>query len=336
MSKEAAGPLAGESAQRRRSLSPAARAGVEWLRQRRWLVWVALVLGAASLAALYIATRRPGAFARGQTVSFPAPPNVDTAIAAAQERLKGDPQDINALVDLGTLHFQKGKQFYPDAINELEQARELGALDTRIFYCLGIMYQEVGLYPFALEEYQRYLRHYPDDKQISLLEAKLLYQQGRYPEAVSEYERLKFKFPNDPLVQENLGLSLWGAKDVDHAAQTFEALKTQGGDEARRAQFYLGEIALAQGKAQEAFADVTQALQAPGSVDFGIPAYQVDAVLAAAQQRLGRKDEARRLWAKVLTENPDDARAKQAKTALRRLGRGRGRVRRRFRKKRRK
>src|SRR5262245_14659819 len=95
------------------------------------------------LGVMYLVLREAGSFSR-RKIDSPARPQLDAAIASATDRLKGNPQDISTLVELGTLHFEKGKDYYGDAINELEEARELGALDPRIFYCLGVMYQEVG------------------------------------------------------------------------------------------------------------------------------------------------------------------------------------------------
>jgi tetratricopeptide (TPR) repeat protein len=270
------------------------------------------------LAAAAAFVLRPADSFSRHKIEFQPASKIDSSLAAAQDRLRVDPQDLAALVDLGSLQFQKGKEFYPDAINALEEARDLGALDPRIFYCLGIMYQEVGLYPFALDEYKRYLRHYPNDRDIRMLEAKLLYKQGRYLEAVSEYERLKYRYPKDGLIEENLGLSLWGAKAVDRAAESFNLLKSSKDEnQAKRAEFYLGEIALAQDQAQAALDHFLACRPQAASPSFGVAPYQVDAALAAAYEKLGRSDEAKASWQKVLTESPDDAASKQAKAALR-------------------
>lgn len=244
-------------------------------------------------------------------VDFPAPPQLSNEISSAQERLKANPQDISALVELGTLLFEKGKDSYVEAISDLEEARELGAMDPRIFYCLGIMYQEEGLYPFALTEYQRFLRHYPDDKEIRMLAAKLEYRMGLFPEAVKEYERLKFTNPADPLVEENLGLSLWGAKQMDRALTSFGQLKLAGGDPARRAEFYLGQIALEGGRFQEA-ADHFAACQISAGPLPGIPDERVYTGLAMALQKLSRWDEAKAAWEAVLKITPKDPKAQSA------------------------
>lgn len=240
---------------------------------------------------------------------FPPPPQVATKIQAAQERLKANPQDIAALVELGTLKFEKGKDSYVEAIGDLEEARELGALDPRIFYCLGIMYQEEGLLPFALTEYKRFLRHYPEDKEVRMLTAKLFYRMGLFRDAVEEYERLKFQDPSDPLIEENLGLSLWGGKLVDRAAASFATLKNVGGDHARRAEFYLGQIALESGKFQEAYDHFV----AVGANDLpGLEAQRAPTGLAMAAQKLGKWEEARQAWEAALRAAPGDAKASAA------------------------
>jgi tetratricopeptide (TPR) repeat protein len=178
------------------------------------------------------------------------------------------------------------------------------------------MYQEEGLYPFALTEYKRFLRHYPEDKEVRMLTAKLYYRMGLFTEAVGEYERLKFSDPADPLIEENLGLSLWGAKLVDRAAGCFAALKIVGGDYARRAEFYLGQIALEGGKFQEAY---DHFVAVGGDVLPGLEASRVHTGLAMAAQKLGKWEEARLAWETALRAAPGDAKAAAAlKEATRR------------------
>ena len=275
----------------------------------RTLAWAAGLSIALLFAALWFLLREKPLPRR--RVDFPAPPQLNAEISTAQERLKVNPQDISALVELGTLLFEKGKDSYVDAISDLEEARDLGALDPRIFYCLGLMYQEEGLYPFALTEYQRFLRHYPEDKEIRLLAAKLEYRMGLFPEALGEYERLKFSSPNDPLVEENLGLSLWGAKLLDRAAGSFGQLKNYGGDFGRRAEFYLGQMALEAGKYAEAADHFAQCGLASGPLP-EIPEDRVYAAVGLAQQKLGHYEEAKAAWESVLKAAPKDPKASAA------------------------
>ncbi|MBI4376006.1 MAG: tetratricopeptide repeat protein [Elusimicrobia bacterium] len=287
---------------------------LDWLNAKT-VAGLIVALTLAFLGAISLMLRDIGSYAR-RKIDFPPVAQIDSAIAAAQERLNINSHDLVSKVELGTLYLEKGKESFPEGINELEEARDLGALDPRIFYCLGIMYQEVGLYDYALEEFRRFLRHYPDDKEIRLLEAKLLYRQGLYKEAVAEYERLKFHFPNDSLVEENLGLSLWAAKSTEQAIKSFNQLRSMDPVSARRAEFYLGQIAFEQGQFDQALDHFLRS-QALGPI-VGIPAAKLNSALAAAYQKLGRIDEARSSWQLVLQETPEDG---QAKAALRDLNR---------------
>ncbi len=290
-----------------------------WTLAGSWLnAWAVSIAAAVCIVVLFVVlafTLKEKPLPR-RRAEFPAPPQVASQISAAQERLKANPQDIAALVELGTLKFEKGKDSYVEAIGDLEEARDLGALDPRIFYCLGIMYQEEGLYPFALTEYKRFLRHYPEDKEVRMLTAKLYYRMGLFTEAVGEYERLKFQDPSDPLIEENLGLSLWGGKLIDRAGGSFAQLKIVGGDYARRAEFYLGQIALEAGKFQEAYDHFVAVGEQPLA---GLEPQRTPTGLAMAAQKLGKWEEARAAWEKALRAAPGDAKATAAlKEATRR------------------
>lgn len=285
--------------------SPWALAG-GWLSARA--VAIAASLAVVSLFGLLVFMLREKPLPRHHT-EFPPAPQVASQISAAQERLKVNPQDIVALVELGTLKFEKGRDSYVEAIGDLEEARDLGALDPRIFYCLGIMYQEEGLFPFALTEYKRFLRHYPEDKEVRMLTAKLYYKMGLFQEAVSEYDRLKFQDPADPMIEENLGVSLWGGKLIDRAVGSFVQLKAQGGDYARRAEFYLGQIALDAGKYQEAYDHFVAVGAQPLA---GLDPQRAPTGLAMAAQKLGKWEEARAAWEEALRAAPSDVKAKAA------------------------
>ncbi len=293
--------------------------GRAWMNART-LSWAAGAAIVVLFGALWFLLRDKPLPRRG--ADFPPPPQLNTQIAAEQERLRENPQDISALVQLGTLQFQKGKDAYVEAISDLEEARDLGALDPRIFYCLGIMYQEEGLFPFALTEYQRFLRHYPDDKEVRLLAAKLKYRMGLFAEAVKDYERLKFTNPTDPLVEENLGLSLWGAKQMDRSAASFAQLKTFGGDFARRAEFYLGQVALEASRYEEASDHFAACAISSGALA-GIPDERVYTGQAMALQKLARWDEAKAAWEAVLKLTPKDP---KAQSALREVARRSGKA----------
>ncbi len=244
--------------------------------------------------------------------------HIDDAIASAQETLKTNPDDLRTLTRLGVLHYQKGTEFYPQAINELEEAHSLGALDPRIFYYLGLMYQDIGFYPFAIEQYQRYLRNFPENKDIRQREAKLLYQAGRYSEASSEYQRLSFRFPKDPVIEENLGLSLWKLKDPDRAADIFQKLKISSPETAKRDEFYLGEISLDKKDYEGAMAHFLKGVPAQGE-NIGIAPHDIYASLATVLQKLGYYARAKTAWEKALSFSSSDSKERAALRQTRRL-----------------
>ena len=286
---------------------PSRTSWATWMRSP--IGWAALLAVCAVVALLSYAGSVRFSRTPQRRVSWPSSSRIDAALAAAQGRLAADPQDLSALVEVGVLHFARGAPNYPDAVNELEEARRLGALDSRIFYCLGVMYQELGLYTFSMQEYQRYLRNHPDDREVRLLAAKLYYRQGDFNSAIKEYERLRFHDPGDLLVAENLGLSFWQAKLADRAAECFSQLLAAGGPPARRAQFYLGRLAFESGRVQEGLDMMRRSLPADGEPEMGIPRQQMYRLLAQAYQRLGRVDEARDAWQLVLLAAANDPEA---------------------------
>ncbi len=241
-------------------------------------------------------------------------------IASAEAKLKTDPENIELLTRAGELHFRAGPADYATAINELEEARDLGSLNPSIFYDLGVMYQSVGLYPFALKEYDRYLRHFPHAADVAMRKAKLLFEEGRYEEASDEYADLLRDRPTDAMLKENLALSLWRSKKTDEARQILSQLQAEsrGQPESARAQYFLGQMALEAkdySGAQAAFEICRAAGGVPGP---GVSPADLPRGLAKAYQGLKKYREAVAQWKLVLASEPKD---REAVLAVRRYGR---------------
>src|SRR5438093_6528005 len=83
---------------------------LSWLSSKA-AVAVVLAAGAVFVGVMYMVLQDAGSFSR-RKIEFPPLPQLNAAIIAAQERLRVNPQDITTLVELGTLHFEKGKEFY--------------------------------------------------------------------------------------------------------------------------------------------------------------------------------------------------------------------------------
>jgi len=251
-------------------------------------------------------------FPHRQSEFFP-PAELDRRLAETDAVLKTDPENIRALSESGMLHFQKGPDQYPDAINELEEARKLGALDPRIFYYLGVMYQEEGLYPFATEAYQRFLRNNPGDVEIRLLLAKLQFQGNQFDDAAVQYRRLMEIRPKDLLITENLALSLWKGGHREDAAKLFDDLAARNETVGRRAHFYLGEMAFEDKDYKQALRQYLAVLPLEDAPDLGLPLDQVHGAIAAEFQMVKLFKEAKEHWEKTLQYNPQYP---QAKTGL--------------------
>ena len=245
--------------------------------------------------------------------------NPALTISQAQLRLKNNPEDLKALVSLGIDYFEEGPNFYPQGINALEEARSLGSLDPRIFYYRGLMYQNLGFYPFALKEYQRYLRNFNDDEDIRQREAKLLFQAGRYNDALAEYQRLSYFSPKDPVIKENLALCLWKNHEENPSAEIFSELaKTSSPAGVKRAEFYLGRIAESQKDYQGALGHFLKAVPAENE-DIGIAPQKIYFFLAHISQKLGHYRESQSFWKKTLSLDPRDSQAKKELKKVRRF-----------------
>lgn len=277
-----------------------------------------VVVGAAVVAGAYLLARRlPPKIAFPRDAAGLSTAGLEAQLKAAADRLEQDPEDLAALVEAGTLHFLKGPPGYRAAMATLEEARSLGALDSRIFYYLGVMYQEEGLLPFAIEEYRKFVRNVPEDREVRLLLGKLLYQTGRYEDATVQYQSLKDGAGLDPVIEENLGLSLLALKRHDEAEESFKKLLDRPAFELR-ARHYLGQLYTDRGRhadAREHFRRAAAALETQDSAQ-GLEPVSAWAAIAANDEKLEDWAAAKERWDRVLKL---DAKSSIARTALARV-----------------
>ena len=261
-------------------------------------------------------TEVPEDFPR-EASQFLPPDKLEAEAARLDAAVKEDPEDLKSLVALGILRFEQGKDHYVEGINALEAAHGLGSTDVRIFYYLGTMYQELGLFPFAAGQYQRFLRNRPGDREVRQRSAKLEYLEGRYAEAAKEFQALAADAPADLTIRENLALSLAGAGRDAEARPMLETLSLEGGETGRRAHFFLGRLASANKEFRSAVGHLEKAA-ADGSPCPGVDAKELARLLAEGYDRLGLTEQARPAWEKALALDPS---SKEAKSRLRQLNR---------------
>jgi tetratricopeptide (TPR) repeat protein len=235
---------------------------------------------------------------------------LDRRLERNTERIKANPDDLQAITESGILLFQKGKDFYPDAINNLDEAWEHGAMDSRIFYYMGVMYQEEGLYRDAIKQYMMFLRNHPGDQEVRLLLAKLLYQSGQFEDAAGQYQDLQQRRPRDSVVRENFALSLKALKRYDESKAQLQKLMSMGADEERRAHFYLGQIAGEQEDYREAMREYLLVMPLEGRPDIGIPPLAIYTAMAENYDKLKATALAKEAWENVVRLDPNNSHAK--------------------------
>ncbi len=104
-----------------------------------------------------------------------------------EEDLSKNPNDLESLVDRGVVYYWMGPDHYADALNSLNAARKGGAFDERIFYYSGVLYENISLFEEAQRQYERFLNHEPDDHEIRLRLARLLFRMDKWDESISRY-----------------------------------------------------------------------------------------------------------------------------------------------------
>ncbi len=122
-----------------------------------------------------------------------APPSaskLESLLKDKEEDLTKNPNDLKSLVDRGVIYYWMGADHYADALNSLNAARKGGAFDERIFYYSGVLYENISLFEEAQKQYERFLNHQPEDREIKLRLARLLFRSGKWEESIARYQAL--------------------------------------------------------------------------------------------------------------------------------------------------
>ena len=88
----------------------------------------------------------------------------DQAVTAAQQVLVTQPQNVDAMLELGRAHIARGQAFY--GIAALEQAKMLAPNDWRPLSLLGVAYQQVRRADDARAAWNEALRLSPDNAEV--------------------------------------------------------------------------------------------------------------------------------------------------------------------------
>src|SRR3989339_281628 len=150
------------------------------------------------------------------------PEKLNKLILDARQKIEESPEEISSYIDAGIANYQKGIDSYPDAINQLQKAFKLGAMDIRILFYLSIMYDELNLTDKAFNYYEKYLRNNSKDVYIRLRYGNLYFRLNRYDSASEQYEMVLAKEPNNQTAIINLAMSYKARDMYDEALEKFK------------------------------------------------------------------------------------------------------------------
>lgn len=119
-------------------------------------------------------------------------------IAALKQRVDANPNDAEALAELGNMYMDAGK--YPQAIDYYERALRVRD-DPSIRTDLGISYKESGQLEKALAALQQVSAQRPDQWQPLFNQAVVLVEMKRLDEARAIAAKLEAMRPHDASVQ---------------------------------------------------------------------------------------------------------------------------------------
>jgi tetratricopeptide (TPR) repeat protein len=280
----------------------------------RWDVFAAAVaLGAAvSIAAIIRFYKPPPVhplFPRSPS-EFLSPPQLADAKARAGSLLAKDPQDISALTELAVLTYQEGPDHALDCIEYAQKALDAGALDDRLFFYRGASYEAKGLTGYAAEDFEKFLRHHPDDLEVRLRLGNLLYRAGELEKAEAAFKAVLAARPADPLVSFNLAVVLRDRRQWEEGLAVLLPIMDRDKTLPVGGQRVLGDLYGGAGKTDEALAAYRKELErAPDDADTA-------AAVADTLEKSGRKAEAREAWKHVLDIDKGNRRARARIRAL--------------------
>ncbi|MFH0947398.1 MAG: tetratricopeptide repeat protein [Elusimicrobiota bacterium] len=143
-------------------------------------------------------------------------------IVETRTKIEENHEDIFAYIDGGIALYQKGRDCYPEAINQFNIARKLGAVDIRNFFYLAIMYDELNLSEKAFSYYEKFLRNRPQDFYIRLRYGNLFFRLNRCQSASEQYETALLIEPKNQTALINLALSYKARDMYDEALEKFK------------------------------------------------------------------------------------------------------------------
>lgn len=273
-----------------------------------WDFTIVCFLAAVLLAVVFIFVLYPERqtyfFPRSATDFLPSG-EIQEMISRTQEILTVDPENIEAHIQMGIARYQMGPEHYVKALQHMEEARRLGAVDGRIFYYAAIMYEMENLIEFAKLDYSRFLRNHPEDIEVRLRLANMLHRNGNKTEAMDHYERAGSLAADNPVVLYDIGIAYADMGMHEAARQALTRALQAGKGLPALGNYRLAKIYFALGEREKAIEYFNKEL----ALNTDYP--QLHESLAKTYEEIGDKANAYASWKRVLELSPDNTVAKQ-------------------------
>lgn len=130
----------------------------------------------------------------------------DQAATAAEATLTVQPDNLDALLELGRAHVARGQAFY--GIAPLEKARDQAPRDWRAWSVLGVAYEQVRRFDDARAAWNQALTLSPDNPDVLTNAAMAAMTQGDAAGAESLLRRAAAQAGASPKVRQNLAMVL--------------------------------------------------------------------------------------------------------------------------------
>jgi len=130
----------------------------------------------------------------------------DQAAEAAQATLTVQPNNLDALLELGRAHIARGQAFY--GVAPLEQARQLAPRDWRPYSLLGVAYEQVRRTDDARAAWNQALALSPDNPDVLTNAATAALTHGDAPGAETLLRRAVAQPTASAKVRQNLAMVL--------------------------------------------------------------------------------------------------------------------------------
>lgn len=276
---------------------------------------LSLLIAAGGIAAYFWTLHRypppppPIPFPR-QSAEFRTPAVLEAAKASSLSVLATHPDDIAAHVDLAIASFEGGSGEYVKGLEYLERARDLGALDERLFYYAGVMYETQNLLDYAVPEYEKYLRRHPGDLEARLRLANVFYRLEALDKSIEGYRLVLNGKPNDPLASYNLAMAYRDKKNWSEGLAALKPFLDSGKPLPVGGNKLLGDLYRGAGDPQRALNEYEKERAVSGE------SAELASGMAQAAESLGQMDVAIERWKKVLELDPTH---RDARSHLRKL-----------------